>query len=284
MKFTNKLNLPQPIVSAITADKYSRGEADMSVTQLLKPPRMTALEWAYENELTADVSELVWAMFGTAVHNVLDNNTEHIIPGRRLYTTCRDWTISGEFDYIDADGILWDWKVASVWEIMNGVKEEREQQLNLYSLLAARNGIQINGLKLGFLLRDWSQSAADRDRQYPPFSIHVVPVANWGILQAEEYLEERVRLHQEARVNLPECTPEEQWAKPTVWAATKTGNTRATKLFPSENEALAWHQLQSDGASMNITQRPGDLTRCRLYCTVGGNGFCEQYNATKNVP
>ena len=103
---------------------------------------------------------------------------------------------------------------------------------------------------------------------------------NWGTEVAQQYLEERVKLHQEAMITLPECTDEERWAKPTVWAAVKNGNSRATKLFPTENEALAWHQLQADGASFTITERPGELTRCKSYCTVGKMGLCVQYNKT----
>src|SRR3954463_10849323 len=38
MKLTNRLGLPEPIVAAVANDGYSRGDADISVTSLLKPP------------------------------------------------------------------------------------------------------------------------------------------------------------------------------------------------------------------------------------------------------
>lgn len=281
MIYTNVHNLPQPIVAAITNSKYSRGDSDISVTQLIDPPRLVALTEQYKDKLVEDVSDSVFAMLGTAMHNVLDGYTQTKHTKRRLFTTCRGWTISGEFDYIDDDGILWDWKVGSVWEVMNGVKETREPQLNLYALLAARDGIPVSGLKLGFILRDWQQSQTDRDKSYPQQPVVVVELPIWNISDAEAYLEDRVRLHQEARVTLPECTDTERWAKPTVWAAMKNSNARATKLFATENEALAWHQLQSDAAQIRIVQRDGELTRCKRYCTVGKLGFCEQYNSTK---
>ena len=35
MKITNKFSLPQPFVDFIKNDKYSRGDADISVTSLI---------------------------------------------------------------------------------------------------------------------------------------------------------------------------------------------------------------------------------------------------------
>src|SRR3990167_5596923 len=43
MKLTNKQGLPQPLVEAVRNDSYGRGDADISVTQLLAPPRKVAL-------------------------------------------------------------------------------------------------------------------------------------------------------------------------------------------------------------------------------------------------
>ena len=279
MIYTNVHNLPQPIVAAITNSKYSRGDSDISVTQLIDPPRMIALQEQYKDKLVEDVSDSVFAMFGTAVHNVLDGYTQTKHAKRRLYTNCRGWTISGEFDYIDDDGTLWDWKVGSVWEVMNELKDTREPQLNLYALLASRESAPVKELKLGFILRDWQSASAERDSSYPPQPVAVVKLPLWDQAVTEAYLEERVRLHQEARVTLPECTDKERWAKPTVWAAMKNQNVKATKLFATENEALAWHQLQSDASQIRIVKRDGELTRCKRYCTVGKLGFCEQYNA-----
>ena len=283
MIYTNIHNLPQPIVAAITNSKYSRGDSDISVTQLIDPPRLVALTEQYKDKLVEDVSDNVFAMFGTAMHNVLDEYTQTKHTKRRLYTTCRGWTISGEFDYIDDDGVLWDWKVGSVWEVINELKETREPQLNLYALLASHQEqpVNVSGTRLGFILRDWRAADAERDQHYPQQPVVVVQLPLWSLADSQSYLEERVRLHQEAMVTLPLCTDKERWAKPTVWAAMKNQNTRATKLFVTENEALAWHQLQSDAAQIRIVKREGELTRCKRYCTVGKLGFCEQYNKTK---
>ncbi len=43
MKYTNKHNVPVEIIRAITNDQYSKGEAHISVTGLLQPPRIRLL-------------------------------------------------------------------------------------------------------------------------------------------------------------------------------------------------------------------------------------------------
>lgn len=280
MKFTNKLGLPQPIYAALTVDNYSRGDADISVTQLIDSPRIATLSHTYEDVLEEDVINRVWAVYGTAVHILFDDASTTPKSNRRLYTECSGWRVSGEYDYLDDDGVIWDWKVTTTWEIIHGIKPERERQLNLYKLLATDNGLDITGLRLGFLLRDWTEGNAARDNNYPQFPIITRDVPSWSVELARTYLNERVKLHQQARVNLPDCTPEERWAEPTTWAVTKAGNTRATRVFNTENEALAWHQLQT--GSYVITQRLGDqFRRCAKYCPVGRGDFCEQFNSRR---
>ena len=48
MKITNNANIPQPIVDAIKNDSYSKGKADISVTQLIAPAQIVALERKHE--------------------------------------------------------------------------------------------------------------------------------------------------------------------------------------------------------------------------------------------
>ena len=43
MILTNKHNLPEAIVAAIMNDSYTKGDADISVTELLSPPQLRAL-------------------------------------------------------------------------------------------------------------------------------------------------------------------------------------------------------------------------------------------------
>ena len=70
MILTNKLNLPQPFVDAATNDhEYTEGR--YSVTELLGGTCEAILKRRHDSEITEDVSQRIWAVFGTAVHKVL---------------------------------------------------------------------------------------------------------------------------------------------------------------------------------------------------------------------
>ena len=43
MKVTNKFNLPQPVVTALTQDNYDSGGSHRSITQLIDSPRVSIL-------------------------------------------------------------------------------------------------------------------------------------------------------------------------------------------------------------------------------------------------
>ena len=67
MKLTNKHNIPREIVRSIENDSYDMGEADISVTGLLKPPRISLLSKINEEKLEADVSDRIWILLGQAL-------------------------------------------------------------------------------------------------------------------------------------------------------------------------------------------------------------------------
>ena len=71
MKFTNKFALPKPLYSALTWDSYTKGKADISVTELLKSPRQRILAKRHDDEITVDASENLWTLAGRAVHHIL---------------------------------------------------------------------------------------------------------------------------------------------------------------------------------------------------------------------
>ena len=54
MKITNKHNLPELVVNALTFDTYSRGESDISITQLIDSPRISLLERQHSDEIEQD--------------------------------------------------------------------------------------------------------------------------------------------------------------------------------------------------------------------------------------
>jgi len=109
MKLTNRTGLPQPIVDAIKADTYSRGEADISVTQLIDPPQKVWLEEQHADEIEQDVSDLIYILFGKLMHELLEK-AETLMPAeKRLFAKCGGWTISGGMDRIALMPLTRDW-------------------------------------------------------------------------------------------------------------------------------------------------------------------------------
>jgi len=81
----------------------------------------------------------------------------------------------------------------------------------------------------------------------------------------------------ETETELPECTPEEMWEKPAVWAVTKIGGKRAHSLYETAEQAIA--ACTELGDKYEIVERKGERTRCESYCAV--NQWCNQYQSYK---
>lgn len=300
MKYTNRLNLPEPIVRAISVDEYTRGTADISVSSLPLPPRLAALVEAHGDTLEEDVADRIWLLFGTLMHEMLKRagtaliveELVHVADGalgpfppervveERLYTECLGWKISGAFDHVvyQPDGTLDDYKVSSTWSVKDDGKEEWRAQLNLYALLLRRQGKPVTRLRNIVFCRDWRKNEALKyaSSNYPAHQVAIVDVPLWSDAEQDRYLDARVRLHQAARTavaagtGIPHCTPEERWQKAPVWAVVKDGNTRATKLCASEDEAKA---VIGTAPKLHIEFRPGLAVRCQQYCAV--RAICE---------
>ena len=129
-KFTNKHGLPEPLVRALTSNKYSRGDARMSITSLLGSPRIHALKEKHHADIEEDVMDRLWSVFGTTVHNMLEEGSaglDDYIAEERIFTEIDGWKISGGIDVQhmkDGSVGIRDWKVTSAYAVMNA-KEVR---------------------------------------------------------------------------------------------------------------------------------------------------------------
>jgi len=270
MRLTNRLNLPDSIVSAVANDAYSKGGADISVTGLLKPPRVAALEREHGSELEEDVSSRIWSLLGQVIHGILERADKTGIAEQRLSLDLEGWKVSGQIDRYE-NGLVQDYKVTSVHKLLQGNCEEWTAQLNLYAALLRHHCHSVRELQVIAILRDWSKSEARRNPEYPQAQVVTIPLPLWDPEKALEFMRNRVKLHQEARVSLPECSTEERWARPDVYAVMKNGKKRAVKLFASEHEAL---DFACSGKDLSVVKRPGLSVRCADFCSV--LPFCEQ--------
>ena len=283
MIITNKHNLPQAFVNAVEYPTYTKGKAHMSVTELLNSPQIVQLKAKYANEITVDVSEMMWAVFGTAVHHVLEQNKGvGDIVEQRLHADIDGWHISGAIDQqiVTKDGIeIGDYKTTSVWAVMND-KPEWEQQLNIYAwLVETVKKAPITKIKIVAILKDWKEAEAGTRQNYPAKQVVTLDIPIWSMEQRESFIKERIHLHSEALFandtndSLPECTPAECWEKPTTYAVKKEGGVRAKSVHQTLEEAEV--ALQEAGKGYNLEVREGERTRCAKYCQVAP--WCQQY-------
>lgn len=289
MKLTNKFNLPQTFINVIHRPTYSKGESHISATELLNSPRIVQLKHKHWEELETDASEMVWQLFGSAVHSILEHGKDdnHIVE-QRVYSIIDGWTISGQMDLQEVfeDGIvISDYKVTGAWSVMNE-KQDWHNQLNVYAWLIARaKGIPVKGAQIIAIIRDWSAREAQTKDSYPPSPIATIDIPLWSYEEQEAYVKNRLSLHNDAYFahhaggDMPLCTTDDMWEKPTMYAVRKDGNVRAKSVHDTREAAQqALDQANSKakkGEVFLMEVREGERTRCKSYCQV--SQFCDQY-------
>jgi hypothetical protein len=286
MKLTNKYNLPETIVNVIKRPQYSRGKSQISATEILNSPRIVQLRQKHMDDIETDAAEMVWSLFGTAVHNILQHGKDdHHIVEERLHIEFDGWHISGALDLqeVTEAGIgIRDYKVTSAWAVQQ-YKTEWIEQLNLYAWLVEKvKGIAVTDLKIVGIVRDWSRRDAASKESYPQAPIVTLDFPLWPMEVREKFIKDRLAKHNEAVFalgmgdSLEECTPEEMWERPTVYAVRKIGGVRAKTLFSDKQAAednLA--ELNEKKVLYELDVREGTRTRCEGFCQVAP--YCDQY-------
>lgn len=293
MEITNNFGLPQPFLDFARNDKYSKGDADISVTTLIDSPRVNLMRQHYASDRSVDVTDMIWPLFGTAVHHILETSKEDdVILEERINTEINGWVLSGAVDHQKIDGNhvdITDYKVTSVWSVIHG-KVEWERQLNMYALLVQKaKGLKVRRLQICAILRDWNKRDATYKSDYPQAPVAIVDIPLWPDRQRIEYVEHRIEAHQQSalRYDLEEveedkfsrCTPSEQWKRDDSWAVKKKGLKRAMRVFDNQEEAEVYAydwERDNDGKIAVVEYRAGELVRCKgNYCGVAE--FCSQY-------
>jgi hypothetical protein len=283
MKLTNKFNLPDTFINVITRPTYSRGDSEISVTEILSPPQLVQLRRRHADDIEQDASDMVWSLFGSAVHNILQHGKDqnHIVE-ERLFTTYDGWSISGQIDLqeIQPDGsiIISDYKVTSAWSVQQE-KTEWIDQLNLYAwLVETTKSIPVSGLQIVGIVRDWSRRDASLKESYPQAPIAVLDIPMWLPEEREAFVKNKLEQHNEAHFaavsgKMPECTSEQMWERQTTYAVMKEGGKRAKKVFAIKQEAEAF--LAEQKGTHYVETREGGRIRCESFCSVAP--FCDQF-------
>jgi ABC-type transporter Mla MlaB component len=274
MSLTNRLRLPEPIVRAISNDSYTKGDADFSVTELLSPPQLVRLRREHAAEIVEDAADRIWSLLGQSVHTIIERASEGLADVLTETTLVMDFEgtrLKGTFDSLTiSSGELNDFKVTTVWKLIGGgVPEEWEQQTNIYRWMLHRlKGIDVGGIAVIAILRDWSKREAERRSDYPQQQAVRLEVPVWPLQVTEAFVRSRIDLHRDTTQG---CSDEDIWAKPSKWALMKRGRKTAVRLYDTREEAEA----ENYGNGSWVEYRPGQATRCESYCPV--SRFCEQW-------
>lgn len=282
MKWTNKFNLPEPIVKAVQwSDRPEAKPNHYSVTTLLRPPQARALEIANKEEIAQDVSEGLWRLLGQAVHYVVEKASNGD-PGAELALSCPipgggGAILTGRTDHVDfLGGVMTDYKITSVYSFLLGEKEEWVTQLNAYKWMAEKQGHVIKQLQIIAILRDHQKSKVGQDSpDYPPVPIIVQPIEIWPKEKIEGFILDRLVKHQCAEKNssgVP-CSSEERWERIGKFAVVKKGMKKAVRLLDTKEDAEKYAAaLKIEG--LTVEERPSKQTRCESYCLAAP--WCEQ--------
>jgi hypothetical protein len=281
MSKQNKYNLPDIFIRAINTNKYTKGDADFSVTEIIDSPRISRMRHIYGDEIKKDYYDSIYPLLGTAIHSILEENkTDNDIAEERLYINVDGKTLSGQIDLQVKDGNgyhVYDFKTTSAISISYNPegKDEWSNQLNCYATLVEEStGRDVKSIGVWAILRDWSKMNAEKRKNYPKAPVILINIPLWDRQERLDYIRTRVLKHSmvvdiDDESLLPECTKEERWGSDRTFAVfnyTKAGSerSRATRVFDDVNEAERF--AKENGGPYRIETREGRNSRCESWC------------------
>ena len=281
MTITNNLNLPTGLIKAVDTNKHNK-DGSISATTLIQGVKQIILTQRHWDELTDDVSNRIWSLFGIAVHSLLETEGENDFTEIEMAYKVEGINVTGRIDnYNMKDGIVCDYKSTSVYKIKSQNFEDWYLQGMIYSWLLHKNNLPINKCCFIAMLKDHSKKEALRNHDYPqcPVYLYQFDVTAERIADIENYILSKIKTYNfyknKADDEIPECTQHERWAKDPVFAVMKKGIKTAVKLFKDAVEATKL--VDSLGDNHYIEFRPGESIRCSSYCLCAS--FCSYYKA-----
>ena len=298
MNYTNTSNIALPLAVFLATDHYDYVPNVISATSLLKPVRQLILADRLSSEDNlVELSDMVSSRMGTAIHTAIEQawlnpakalkslgysddiiqrikvNPETVEEGdipvymeKRSFKKVGNHTISGKFDFV-AEGKVHDFKSTSVYGYLNQSNANKYiLQGSLYRWLNP-DIITKDEMLIHYIFTDWSKAESLRNSNYPKARVHSQKYNLLGLDEIEQFVKDKLELydsmkHQQEK-DIPYCTDEELWRKPTVWKYYKNANaTRATKNFDNPSEAYALQQTNGVG---EVREVKGTVSACK-YC------------------
>jgi len=299
VKLNNQYGLPQTLINLHNKQRREYAEtkdtADMSVTQLIRSPRIDLLRKTHWHEMEEDIADRLWAILGTVIHRIMEEGGDEIhLTEENLRTVLEGYEIKGGIDVVKKGNRfkILDYKFTRAIKFQKQDYTDWEEQLNLYRWLAWKVlGFDIDELEVVMFVRDFAQGFADTQKNYPRASAVPIKIKMWPLEKAEAFLRERILMHQDARravewgEDLPLCTDEDRWKRGSKWIVMKKGGKRAAKIAKDAKEAGEWKMSKKKPDDYEVIERHDKPSRCM---GVNGNGYCgvakwcDQWQADKH--
>jgi len=279
LKITNRMNLPEAMVKAVSTRRHNN-PGRLSATTLLNGTKQILLTDRHWDILEDDVADRFWAIIGTAIHNVLEHEGENEFAEEFMSHDVDGITVTGRIDnYNMRDEIISDYKSVSVWKIKFQDFEDWERQGMIYAWLLIKNGFKVKTCRFVSLIKDHSKRDAKRDSSYPqkPMHVYEFAVTQERLEKIEAFVKAKIAEYKQHREmaddEIPPCTAKERWEKPTKYAVKKEGRKTAVRVMDTMAEA---EKLSGDlGKGHYVETRPGESIRCQDYCSCCE--FCNFY-------
>jgi hypothetical protein len=189
-------------------------------------------------------------------------------------------TVTGRIDnYNMKTATVTDYKTASVWKVKFGDFHDWYRQGMIYAWLLIKNGFKVERCQFVAILKDHSRTDARRDAGYPqgPLYVYEFPVTAQALEEIDVFIAAKVADYKRNKEltddDIPPCSPEERWDKPTKYAVKKEGRKTAVRVLDSESAAQNMATELGKGHYVEI--RPGESVRCQGYCSCCE--FCNFY-------
>jgi len=300
--------MPRPLYLALTRRDYTSSTAKYSVTTLLKPPRVLALERRYDDQILIDSRRNAKALLGTAWHDYLERKArqypeacevveEIMLEDVEVTVQGRTYTvqIKGQPDLHNTEeereegdlfaleeGTLWDYKTCSQWVAhpKYGPKAEWAAQLNIYGWMMRKRGYLVTALKISPMYTDWKK----RDKITTSPLGDPIELELWDDDRTIAYIKERIVLHESVALlsdsELPLCTADNRWMR-VGWKVRKRCDPKFKILNFAEDEQAARDEAdrlnnEAGEQGLYVAFYVGDEPRrCNDWCN--GALFCTQY-------
>jgi len=284
MLITNKYNLPQAYVDVVK-ETHPVIEKQYSVTSLIQPIRELILKRRHYDEIEQDVSDMVWLLFGSAVHKIIEESDKTGYAEYKLELPINDYKLTGICDLYNEELFsVEDHKTCSVVKVVKGEFNDWKMQGLMYALMLRKKGKLVTKLRFHALMKDWSgKDYRNRgDKFYPEH-----PIWTWeyeimedDIIYIEEWINQKfkdiISAEKLSDNELPLCSMEERWNNGDKYRVIKNGQKRALKITDNKQEALEF--AKENNASIEIIK--GEDRKCKDYCLVCK--FCNYWKEKLN--